>query len=467
MMLKISLTIFVILIVSLKSLFAQMTIQISSVPFYYTPLLDTIFVSGTFNDWNADSTDFIMNEDSDGTYAISIYGTEGESIEFKFTRGDWSSVETQQGGAFLPNRTAIYHDGDTLYCAVADWEDLSAPHTAVGNTHIIDTDFYIPQLDRYRRIWIYLPPEYYTSTNNYPVVYMHDGQNLFDYYTSFAGEWGIDESMQEIFSDGDSTAIIVGIDNGGLTRIDEYSPWVNSYYGGGEGDEYAAFIVETLKPFIDQNFRTLPDRDNTTIAGSSLGALISYYIILQYPEIFSKAGLFSPSFWFTNEVVPFTENFNKVYNQKIYIVADDDESDEMVDDIYEIKDALMQSGFAEDELKVVIETNGAHSEWFWKLEFPDAYRWLFDIEASISIHEPAQDEILLYYDILTATLYIERSEIEKLNYSLFDINGRLLEAYQMQSDYLNFSNLQPGIYFVTLKGDGFGITQKIIILNDE
>jgi hypothetical protein len=115
----------------------------------------------------------------------------------------------------------------------------------------------------------------------------------------------------------------------------------------------------------------------------------------------------------------------------------------------------------------VIETNGAHSEWFWKLEFPDAYRWLFDIEASISIHEPAQDEILLYYDILTASLYIERTDIENLNYSLFDINGRLLEANQMQSDYLNFSNLRPGIYFVTLTRDGFAITQKIIILNDE
>ncbi len=464
MVLKIKLTILVITIVSLKGLFAQMTIQISSVPFYYTPLLDTIFVSGTFNDWNADSTDFIMNEDSNGIYVISIYGTDGEPIEFKFTRGDWSSVETQQGGAFLPNRSAIYHDGDTLYCDIADWEDFAAPHTAVGNTHIIDTDFYIPQLERYRRIWIYLPPDYYTSTNNYPVVYMHDGQNLFDYYTSFAGEWGIDESMQEIFSDGDSTSIIVGIDNGGLTRIDEYSPWVNSYYGGGEGDEYAAFIVETLKPFIDGSFRTLPDRNNTAVAGSSLGALISYYTILQYPEVFSKAGLFSPSFWFSNEVLTFTENFSKVYNQKIYIVADDDESDEMVDDIYEIKDALMQSGFAEDELKVVIETNGAHSEWFWKLEFPDAYRWLFDIEASISILEPDQNHIMSYYDFVTQTFYAKHDGAEKLSYTLLDIHGRLLDENLMHSEYITFNSLKPGIYFITIRGSGHSITQKIIII---
>ena len=134
---------------------------------------------------------------------------------------------------------------------------------------------------------------------------MHDSQNLFDNYYSFAGEWGIDETLNSLFNAGDYGCIVVGVDNGGVERINEYSPWVNASYGGGDGDKYARFIVETLKPYIDQNYRTSPEREKTGIMGSSMGGLISFYIGLKYQEVFSKIGIFSPSFWFSKECYSF------------------------------------------------------------------------------------------------------------------------------------------------------------------
>ena len=154
------------------------------------------------------------------------------------------------------------------------------------------------QLNGQGWIWLYLPPDYATSTKRYPVIYMQDGQNLFDNKTSFSGEWEVDETLNKLHSEGDYGAIVVGIDNGGNKRLDEYSPWKNSSYGGGEGDAYIDFIVQSLKPYIDTNYRTLSAPEYTCIFGSSLGALIATYAAIKYPGIFGKAGAFSPAYWF-------------------------------------------------------------------------------------------------------------------------------------------------------------------------
>jgi predicted alpha/beta superfamily hydrolase len=127
----------------------------------------------------------------------------------------------------------------------------------------MDENFFMPQLNRSRRIWLYLPPAYETSGLSYPVMYMHDGQNLFDVLTAYSGEWEVDEALNTLASQGHKVPIVVGIDNGGTNRIGEYTPWSNPDYGGGDGDLYIRFIVETLKPYIDQHYRTLSDRSNT------------------------------------------------------------------------------------------------------------------------------------------------------------------------------------------------------------
>ena len=131
---------------------------------------------------------------------------------------------------------------------------------------ILSDAFDMPQLGRARRVWLYLPPDYESNPERrYPVLYMHDGQNVFDEATSYAGEWGVDETLDAMHAAGELSVIVVAVDHGVERRFDEYSPWNNAQYGGGEGDEYVDFLVETLKPYVDAHYRTLPDRANARV----------------------------------------------------------------------------------------------------------------------------------------------------------------------------------------------------------
>src|SRR5687767_6897643 len=117
--------------------------------------------------------------------------------------------------------------------------------TTSPNVHIIDEAFYMPQLDRYRRIWLYLPDGYEASDRSYPVIYMHDGQNLFEEWSAFSEEWCVDETLNEL----NARCIIVGIDNGGEKRLNEYNIYDHDEFGKGEGKKYISFIANTLKPY--------------------------------------------------------------------------------------------------------------------------------------------------------------------------------------------------------------------------
>ncbi len=140
----------------------------------------------------------------------------------------------------------------------------------------------------------------------------------------------MDETLNKLAAQGKNVPIVVGIDNGGGDRIGEYTPWSNPQYGSGNGDKYMEFIVETLKPYIDQHYSTLPDRENTGIMGSSLGGLISQYSSLKYQGTFSKAGLFSPSYWFSDSIWTFTQETGKQYAMRFYQLCGTNESAGMV-----------------------------------------------------------------------------------------------------------------------------------------
>lgn len=435
----------------------QMNMIINSSPQYFTPLLDTIFLAGNFNTWNSGSDEYALNLQSDGTYLININGTDGDALEFKFTRGDWDRVETAIDGADISNRTATFMNGDTLYFDIANWYDQSGTHTIAGDVIQLDYNFYIPELDRTRRIWIYLPPDYFTSTNDYPVIYMQDGQNVFDYATSFVGEWDVDETMETIFTAVNHSCIVVAIANGEIDRIDEYSPWVHPSYGGGDGDLYAQFIVNDLKPYIDANYRTKPERENTVIGGSSLGALISYYMVLQYDDVFGKAILMSPSFWFADDVDVFAEDFVKEDSFKIYITAGLYEDEDMVPDIDEVVNALQENGFMDDEIISVIRSDGAHSEWFWKREFDDAYYWLFNLEEPVSMEEMINSDVG-YFDFDQQTFYFSNS-VNGNTVTIFDVQGKIINQEIIHNCEFSFTGFAKGIYFLKVEG----VTQKILI----
>ena len=145
------------------------------------------------------------------------------------------------------------------------------------------------------------------------MIYMHDAQNLFDDSTSFVGEWKVDEYLDNISN---PETIIVAIEHGNEKRTDELTPYANEKYGGGNGGNYINFIKNTLKPHIDITYRTLSDVKNTTIFGSSLGGLISFYATIKYPDTFGNAGVFSPSFWYSNDIYELieTNDINKDIN---------------------------------------------------------------------------------------------------------------------------------------------------------
>lgn len=236
-----------------------------------------------------------------------------------------------------------------------------------------------PQLQCSKKIWIYLPKNYATTKKKYPVMYMHDAQNLFDDKTSFIGEWNVDEKLDSL----KAQVIVVGIEHGNEKRMEELTPFKNEKYGGGNADKYLEFIAKTLKPEIDSKFRTKTNFRNTAIMGSSLGGLISYYAIIKYPTIFGKAGIFSPAFWFNQkEIIALTEKSPKL-KTKIYFLCGDKEGDEddrkkMLSGMNTIDNLIAKNRCECKHLtKSTIIKGGQHNEKLWRDSFVNAYLWLF------------------------------------------------------------------------------------------
>ena len=252
--------------------------------------------------------------------------------------------------------------------------DNKAPHTAQPNVWILDEAFNIPQLRRTRRIWIYLPLNYHDSDKSYPVIYMHDGQNLFDQATAYWKEWEVDETLNSLAAQ----CIVVGIDNSEY-RMREYNFNDNIRYGAGEGRQYISFIVHTLKPYIDARFRTMPQREYTHIAGSSMGGLVSLYGALHFAQVFGGAGVFSPSLWASpyavQQLQPIVIN-NTQYPQRFYFYGGAREGAHMA--VHTNKIANLLSQYPHYQVQVVIKEDGEHNEEHWRGQFPDYYKWLMN-----------------------------------------------------------------------------------------
>ena len=264
-----------------------------------------------------------------------------------------------------------------FFCAIFTMAQ-ERKHTVTENVKIISEKFEIPQLKTTRRIWIYLPKDYETSHKKYEVMYLQDAQNLFDDATSFAGEWQVDETLNKIFEKTGKSLIVVGIDNGGEKRIEELSPYKNAKYGGGNGDNYVKFIVETLKPFIDKNYRTKPQRKFTTIGGSSLGSLISVYAAVKYPETFGKVLAFSSAFWFNAKELNEFISSSKVNlkQQKYYFIQGKHEDEDMEEQTNCVIENLKSKNVKSKNIFLKIDEDGKHNEMYWRREFEGAVLWL-------------------------------------------------------------------------------------------
>ncbi len=223
-----------------------------------------------------------------------------------------------------------------------------------------------PELRNFRDVVVALPPSYDTENRRYPVVYMQDGQNLFDPATAYAGDWRLTATLAELAAQGVET-IAVGIANAGHRRLYEYSPFPHPQWGGGGGDRYLRFVIETLKPMIDRDFRTLPDRAGTSIAGSSMGGLISLYGLYRYPDIFGAAGALSPSVWFGRKAIfDFLASAPNRLAPRLYLDIGLDEPAAAVADVRQLRDQLVATGMVPGvDLDYVEDEGGVHNEETW------------------------------------------------------------------------------------------------------
>ncbi|SEA08901.1 alpha/beta hydrolase [Microbulbifer marinus] len=264
-----------------------------------------------------------------------------------------------------------------LLAACDGHDGTTAASTAQANVTVL-SPLQMEALQRQRSVRIYLPPSYDSSERRYPVLYMHDGQNLFDDATSFVGEWGVDETLNALAESHHLELIVVGIDHGDDHRITELNPFDHEKFGAGEGEAYLRFVVEQLKPQIDRDYRTLPDRNNTAIMGSSMGGLISHYAINRYPQVFSKAGIFSPAYWVGPQILPLTEQATPA-DARLYLLMGGREGEEMVENFAQMGELLSRS-LPGERWRAKLVAEGEHNEGFWRGELAEAVLWLFEGE---------------------------------------------------------------------------------------
>jgi metallo-beta-lactamase class B len=347
-----------------------------------TKTQEDIYVAGNFNNWNPKDENYKLKPYAGGRKAIVLKDIPSGNYAFKFTRGSWDKVECEADGRDINDRILSVDADAILQCNIKGWKDdypdKPKPYTASPQVKIIDTAFKIPQLNRSRRIWVYLPKGYASSNTTYPVLYMHDGQNLFNEQTAPFGEWGVDECLDSLQKKTKNQWIVVGIDNGGGNRMNEYSPYnfdVNKQTITAEGNQYINFIVNTLKPYIDAKYRTKKGAQTTGIAGSSLGGLISYYATVKYPNVFGSAGIFSPSFWVNDKQVE--EDAAALNNKEMvrfYLYGGGEENKSLVTAIDRVANILEKK----QNIRVtkIINPKGKHNENTWRQEFDDFYLWL-------------------------------------------------------------------------------------------
>jgi predicted alpha/beta superfamily hydrolase len=247
------------------------------------------------------------------------------------------------------------------------------------------TNFWSPQLGNGRTLVIYLPPSYSENPlKRYPVLYMHDGQNLFEAATSaFGTEWQVDENINAAVGAGRmDEVIVVGVANTG-NRIWEYTPCCDATYGGGGADSYERFLIDTVKPYVDQSLRTLPGKNNTGVMGSSLGGLVSFYLARRNPSVFAKAGCLSSSFWWNDEALTVVVEQSTAY-VPVTIYLDAGTSNDGLPQTTRMDNALLADGYVQGrDLRFFAAQGGSHNEASWAARVRVPLEFLFPWQSTV------------------------------------------------------------------------------------
>jgi predicted alpha/beta superfamily hydrolase len=225
-----------------------------------------------------------------------------------------------------------------------------------------------------RDVRVYLPPGYEQNPDrHYPVLYVQDGQNVFDGATAaFGVEWGLDETAERLIRSGELPPMIIVAADNTPERLAEYSPVPDPEHGGGKAEAYGAFLVDELKPFVDQRYRTLKDREHTGVMGSSMGGLVSLYLGFKHPGVFGLVGALSPSLWWADHLA--SQQLAGSGPSRIWLDAgtregqdaDQNGVSDMIDDTRELAHRLIDTGWTKENFLFYREVQGGtHSEASW------------------------------------------------------------------------------------------------------
>lgn len=233
-----------------------------------------------------------------------------------------------------------------------------------------------PQLRNRRRVDVYLPPSYSAGRERYPVVYMQDGQNLSDPDLAFAGTWELEGTIDWLAERG-IEAIVVGVHHAGDRRIAEYSPFPDRRHGGGDGDAYLDFLIDTVKPRIDRLFRSRPGRESTFILGSSMGGLISLYALLRRGAVFGGAGVMSAALWYGQGRILDAVSAAAPAG-RVYVDVGTYEGVGTLRNARRLARLFTRRGWRRKNglLRYVEDTRGRHSEADWARRLPEALEFL-------------------------------------------------------------------------------------------
>jgi len=239
-------------------------------------------------------------------------------------------------------------------------------------THHVLTDLPGPDPAVTRTVVVHLPGEYDEEVRRYPVIYMQDGQNLFDDGTSYAGSWALGHELVSASRLG-ANAIVVGIYHASQHRIDEYSPFVDERVGGGSAAAYLTWLTDVLRPIINDRYRTLPAREHTGVAGSSMGGLLSLYAVFARQDVFGFAAVLSPSLWFAHGAIFDWVQAQPFVDARIYLDTGAREGERTLANARRMRALLEQKGYRPAErLRYVEDAIGVHHESAWGRRFRKA-----------------------------------------------------------------------------------------------
>lgn len=336
-------------------------------------------IEGAFG-YNPDILTRIRNAHADGELLQLSVGAVTMALRL---RGDLLEGEVRFPGVGAPTTSASFRRTERGNGGA------SAPErpSAVGDIRRLEA-FSIPQLARSRRVLVYLPPGYERGTGRYPVIYMGDGQNLFDVTTSDRGEWQVDETLERMHKNGRTDGIIVvGVEHGGPLRAQEYMPAALGVVPGAEGERYAEFVAKTLKPYIDAHYRTLSGREHTAVVGASAGAQIAFHIGTEFSASFSRIGALGSVMGrgAREQIAAWRKAHQHRAPMRVYLHVGTEENlgapaenRIFVENLTLQYDTMRQVGYLDSEVTLDVEPGAHHIEAFWAKRFERVVEWLFD-----------------------------------------------------------------------------------------